>query len=1063
MQSKRAPQLLLLLAFGCSLIFAFPHDPQPISLVNNDYYTRCPVFVGRRAGKNGSGSGSRPHIIDFQLMLRLGRWLLIAEREHIFGLQLDAIMGRELFYHKKLTWRASRQERKTCSMKGKSESECRNFIKVLLPRSDSNLFICGTNAYNPTCRLYLEDSLEQTGKNVSGMAKCPYDSRQSNVALFADDKLYTATVTDFLALDAVVYRSLSEPALRSLKHDSRWLKEPHFIRALEYGEHVYFFFREIAVEFTALGKVVVSRVARVCKNDAGGSQRVLERHWTSFVKARLNCSVPGESHFYFNELQAVTNVMSISGRDIVLGTFTTPANSIPGSAVCAFDMATVQAAFLGRFKEQRPGDAGWAMVPEERLPDPRPGSCARSGPAMSYSSSQLFPDDNLLFLKSHPLLDGSVPSLGEQPCFTRTIVRSRLSHIAVDPAAGPYGNHTVMFLASDTGLVLKVLLWPPVSAGMADPMAVASSPFLPSLLLEQIDVYDAHRCGEPHEHQVLGLELDTEGHTLYVAFRTCVLHLPLSRCHLYTCRRACLSARDPYCGWRGGVCIRLPHRAQGYEQELESKELSQMVRCPDVVSKPAPPVLPALGVTRELQLSDGDSLVPAALLAICVVAAFVLGAVLAILLTYWYIARRRQLPHATKSAAEPPSHLYSPPGLALPNQAKTRFLNGPVNSNTPSVMLLSTLVPSSKPRSLAHGFVIRPSEISSDGIPLPLPPPPPDLSGLPTPESTPVLQPKSSVTVSPICNNRARNTTLCNNTTNMTTTSAPGRSQRSTRVPRALILPTERPRNFPNFEHPGCSSKSSPGPVCCYLQRGCGPGEGDLSPQSPSQAEHQSLVSDLSDHHIVDGKILTPESPPSSGCSSAEHPPQVPCRDVSLKRTPSRHTPSRRVDVPTQGVMMERTPGYRPSSLSRRNGRRQPPTTVPSSYGASQQPRGSSKHTSFRQQTTTAFPSPVLMRTDSGESRPLSPRGAPSGEVVRRDVVRDKPAIHVESLRVNPVTPVGRHGAVESTRSLNQGCRIADRRVIPPVTVAIPDIAGKGRVGIGTTGLPDGPTETCEL
>lgn len=31
-------------------------------------------------------------------------------------------------------------------------------------------------------------------------------------------------------------------------------------------------------------QVVFSRVARVCKNDNGGSPRVLDRYWTSFLK-----------------------------------------------------------------------------------------------------------------------------------------------------------------------------------------------------------------------------------------------------------------------------------------------------------------------------------------------------------------------------------------------------------------------------------------------------------------------------------------------------------------------------------------------------------------------------------------------------------------------------------------------------------------------------------------------------------------------------------------------------------------------------------------------------------
>lgn len=67
-------------------------------------------------------------------------------------------------------------------------------------------------------------------------------------------------------------------------------------------------------------------MARVCKNDMGGSQRVLEKQWTSFLKARLNCSVPGDSHFYFNVIQAVTDILELDGRPVVLAVFSTPAN-----------------------------------------------------------------------------------------------------------------------------------------------------------------------------------------------------------------------------------------------------------------------------------------------------------------------------------------------------------------------------------------------------------------------------------------------------------------------------------------------------------------------------------------------------------------------------------------------------------------------------------------------------------------------------------------------------------------------------------------------------------------
>ena len=40
---------------------------------------------------------------------------------------------------------------------------------------------------------------------------------------------------------------------------------------------MYFFFREAAVEFMNCGKAVYSRVARVCKNDEGGSHKFANR------------------------------------------------------------------------------------------------------------------------------------------------------------------------------------------------------------------------------------------------------------------------------------------------------------------------------------------------------------------------------------------------------------------------------------------------------------------------------------------------------------------------------------------------------------------------------------------------------------------------------------------------------------------------------------------------------------------------------------------------------------------------------------------------------------------
>lgn len=78
--------------------------------------------------------------------------------------------------------------------------------------------------------------------------------------------------------------------------------EPNFVGSYDIGEYVYFFFREPAVEYMNCGKNIYSRVARVCKRDTGG-KNILVNNWATYLKARLNCSIPGDYPFYFNEIR----------------------------------------------------------------------------------------------------------------------------------------------------------------------------------------------------------------------------------------------------------------------------------------------------------------------------------------------------------------------------------------------------------------------------------------------------------------------------------------------------------------------------------------------------------------------------------------------------------------------------------------------------------------------------------------------------------------------------------------------------------------------------------------
>ncbi|TNM92648.1 hypothetical protein fugu_018050 [Takifugu bimaculatus] len=686
----------------------FPKDLEPTSVVDSEQSRLFPSFQGLLQDNNTLRLG-----LDFQRMIRINHMLYIAARDHVFAVNLTTA-SEQFVPQLKLTWRS--KDVNKCLVRGKNSDECYNYIKVLVPRDDETLFACGTNAFNPTCRNYKMVSLEQVGEELVGQARCPFESGQSNVGLFAGGDFYSATMTDFLASDAVIYRSLGDgrPVLRTVKYDSKWLREPHFLHAIDYGNYVYFFLSEMAAEYTALGKVVFSRVARVCKNDNGGSPRVLDRYWTSFLKARLNCSVPGDSFFYFDVLQSLTNVLQINQRPAVVGVFTTQANSIPGSAVCAFYMDDIEKVFNRKFKEQRANDLSWTPVAEELVPQPRPGTCAGDGAAAEYKSSVQFPDEMLTFIKTYPLMDEAVPSVNERPCFTRTSSRSKLTQIVVDVSAGLTKDRTVMFLGSEDGRILKVLASThPNNSGQED-------------------------------RRVLGLELDKDHHALFVAFSSCVIRVPLSRCgHHGTCRRACLTSADPYCVWlRTGRCGNRPpgFRAE-FEQEVEGDHVLNADSCD--TSTTAHNQEAATGPAHEVgHFPDLDQRVAAhvhyTLLIACVLVAFSLGAILSGFLVSCYCSRSAAQ-RACKLGKDPEASLSH--ALSLRSLAKisglldTQSKEDKLDVSSPK--LYSSFIPNglSEPRACSNGLrglVLADGELDrpqADG----------ELSGLPTPDSTPKI------------------------------------------------------------------------------------------------------------------------------------------------------------------------------------------------------------------------------------------------------------------------------------------------------------------------------------
>ncbi|XP_061855391.1 semaphorin-6D isoform X5 [Colius striatus] len=902
---------VMLMSLSQCRAVTFPEDEDPINVVDYHYSRQYPVFRGRPSGNESQ------HRLDFQLMLKIRDTLYIAGRDQVYTVNLNEVPKSEVTPSKKLTWRSRQQDRENCAMKGKHKDECHNFIKVFVPRNDEMVFVCGTNAFNPMCRYYRLNTLEYDGEEISGLARCPFDARQTNVALFADGKLYSATVADFLASDAVIYRSMGDgSALRTIKYDSKWIKEPHFLHAIEYGNYVYFFFREIAVEHNNLGKAVYSRVARICKNDMGGSQRVLEKHWTSFLKARLNCSVPGDSFFYFDVLQSITDIIEINGVPTVVGVFTTQLNSIPGSAVCAFSMDDIEKVFKGRFKEQKTPDSVWTAVPEDKVPKPRPGCCAKHGLAEAYKTSIDFPDETLAFIKSHPLMDSAVPSVVEEPWFTKTRVRYRLTAIAVDHAAGPYQNYTVMFVGSEAGVVLKIL-------AKTRPFSLNDS-----ILLEEIEAYNHAKCnGESEDdRRVLSLQLDKDHHALFVAFSSCVVRIPLSRCERHgSCKKACIASRDPYCGWVDNeACGRVTpgmlfslfvsynHSTGGYVQDVEYGNTAQLGDCH--------------GVRWEVQSGESNQMVHMNVLITCVFAAFVLGAFIAGVAVYCYrdvFVRKSRKIHKDAESAQ--SCTDSSGSFAKLNG----LFDSPVKEyqqNIDSPKLYTNLLTSRK--DLPPTGDTKSMMMDHRGQP-------PELAALPTPESTPVLQQKTLQAMKSQSDKAHSNLNASRKETPLKSpqffpSSPPPHSPLSHgHIPSAIVLPNathdyntsfsnsnahKADKKVQHIDHPLTKQSSkrdhrrsidSRNTLNDFLKHLNETTNNPKAIMGDIQMAHQTLMLD-----------------PMGNMS--EIPPKVPNREASLYSPPStlpRNSPTKRVDVPTTPAVpmtsLERQRGYHKNSSQR--------------------------------------------------------------------------------------------------------------------------------------------------
>ncbi|NXC44743.1 SEM3G protein, partial [Penelope pileata] len=488
--------------------------------------------------------------------------LFLGGKDVLYSLRLDRASADT----KEIYWPPLPRQKEECFQKGKDPgTDCANYIRLLQPYNRTHLLACGTGACHPVCAFVFVGHRGEHSPAVpppqhtfsldttcveTGRGRCPHEPDRAFASTIIGGELYAGLTADFLGRDPGIFRSTGTRAALRTEVDQSLLNDPKFVAAYLIPDNndrdddkAYFFFTEKVVEADSKEHAIVSRVARVCVNDAGG-RRVLVNKWSTFNKARLVCSVPGPGGIdtHFDELEDVFLLRTKDGKSPeIYALFSTVSHVFQGSAVCVYRMADVREVFNGPFAHRDSPLHQWGAY-EGRVPFPRPGVCpskTTNQPRRPYSSTKELPDEVLHFARTHPLMYKAVSPRHRRPLLVKTDLQHRLRQLVVDRVDAEDGQHDVLFLGTDAGSVLKVVVLQQQNSAMTE-----------EVVLEELQVF---KVPVP----ITQIEISVKRQTLYVGASLGVAQVRLHRCESYgkACAECCL-ARDPYCAWDGTACTR---------------------------------------------------------------------------------------------------------------------------------------------------------------------------------------------------------------------------------------------------------------------------------------------------------------------------------------------------------------------------------------------------------------------------------------------------------------------------------------------------------------------------
>lgn len=119
----------------------------------------------------------------FKILHQDGDTILVGGKNALYNLSISTLQEQA---HTRIEWTATDAHRQLCMLKGKSEHECQNYIRVYGKTSEHQFLLCGTNAYKPQCREYNTHRMGRSARHQQELGQGEGEEADGNEAVSED-------------------------------------------------------------------------------------------------------------------------------------------------------------------------------------------------------------------------------------------------------------------------------------------------------------------------------------------------------------------------------------------------------------------------------------------------------------------------------------------------------------------------------------------------------------------------------------------------------------------------------------------------------------------------------------------------------------------------------------------------------------------------------------------------------------------------------------------------------------------------------------------------------------